>query len=152
MNDQALAHLIVGFVRALESADLLFLEKYLAADVVYVRSSPTRTEVPGKDAVIARMEPFLRAFAGWSLTAADISADSERHQVTCSLHITGENKGDMDFRVLGQGTYTATGKVFALPPGHLALTVCGAEICRIDIDFPQGGGLTGIFEQIGPHR
>lgn len=152
MNAAALEHLIVAFVRALESGDLLFLDKYLSADVVYARSSPTHTEVQAKEAVIARMEPFLRAFSGWSLAATDIVTDPDHHQVTCNLHISGSSAGEMDFRALGQGRYEATGRSFTLPPGRLMLTVRGAAICRIDIDFPQGGGLTGLFEQIGPHR
>lgn len=152
MNAQALAQVIVRFTRALESADLLFLDKYLADDVVYVRVRPTSTEVTGKDAVIARMEPFLRAFTGWSLDAAGIVADAENSRVTCSLHITGRNAGEIDLRALGQGSYAATGKPFVLPPGRLTLTVRGAEICQIEFDFPEGGGLSGIFAQIGSHR
>jgi hypothetical protein len=98
------------------------------------------------------MEPFLRAFSGWAFNAQDITADETRQQVTCSLHITGSNQGAMDFRGLGQGVYAPTGKSFALPPGTLTLTIRGAEIHRIDMTFAEGGGLTGIFEQIGPHR
>ncbi len=152
MNAAALQHLIVAFVKALETSDLLFLDKYLAPDVIYVRSNPRPAEVGGKEEVIARMEAFLRAFVGWSLTVDDISADAAQRQVACSLHIRGRNSGEMDFRGLGQGKYEATGKTFEIPPGWLMLTVRGAEISRIDIEFPDGGGLVGIFNQIGSHR
>ena len=152
MNNKSLQQLIVAFVRALESADLLFLDKYLTRDVTYARETPRPTEVHGKEEVITRMEAFLRAFPGWSLHAGDISADAAQRQVMCSLYIMGASTAEMDFRTLGQGVYEATGKPFALPPGWLVLTVRGAEIQRIDIGFPEGGGLVGIFDQIGVHR
>lgn len=152
MNTLALQHLIVSFVKALENADLLFLDKFLTDDVVYVRAHPRPTEVQGKEEVITRMEVFLRAFPGWSLLAEDISSDAAQGQVTCGLRIMGINDGEMDFRTLGQGRYKATGKPFILPDGWLMLTIRGAEIQRIDIGFPDGGGLVGIFDQIGSHR
>jgi hypothetical protein len=152
MNTHALQQLIVAFVKALESANLLFLDKYLTPDVMYVRANPRPTEVQGKEEVITRMEAFLRAFPGWSLHADEISADAAQRQVMCSLYIMGASTGEMDFRTLGQGKYDATGKPFVLPPGWLMLTVRGAEIQRIDIGFPDGGGLVGIFDQIGSHR
>jgi hypothetical protein len=152
MNTHALQHLIVAFVKALESGDLLFLDKYLTSDVTYVRAHPRPTEVRGKEEVITRMEAFLRAFPNWSLVAEDVSADASQRQVTCSLRIMGINDGEMDFRGIGQGKYEATGKAFILPDGWLMLSVRGAEIQRIDIGFPDGGGLVGIFEQIGSHR
>jgi hypothetical protein len=117
-----------------------------------VRAHPRPTEVQGKEEVIVRMEAFLRAFPGWSLEANDVSSDAAQGQVTCSLRIMGINDGEMDFRGIGQGRYEATGRAFILPEGWLMLTVRGAEIQRIDIGFPDGGGLVGIFEQIGSHR
>ena len=152
MTADALEHLIVAFVRALESNDLLFLDKFLTPDVVYTRLNPRSNEFHGKEEVIARMEPFLRAFVGWSFNASDISADPAKRQVTCSLHISGANQGVMDFRAIGQGQYEATGKSFDLPPGRLMLSARGAHIERIEIEFAEGGGLDGIFAQIGPHR
>jgi SnoaL-like domain len=152
VNAETLRQIILAFVQALETGDLLFLDKYLTADVVYIRTRPTRTEVHGKEEVLLRIEPFLRAFPGWQIAAEDIAAEPNQRRVTCRMLITGSNSGDMDFRGFGQGKYAATGKTFTLPPGELALTVRGASICRIDIDFAEGGGLTGIFEQIGPHR
>lgn len=144
--------MIIAFVKALESGDLLFLDKFLTPDVIYARLNPQTTEIHGKEEVIARMEPFFRAFAGWSFNAGNISADSAHRQVMCGLHISGENRGAMDFRGLGQGQYQATGKSFVLPPGRLLLSVRGAQIERIEIEFSDGGGLVGIFQQIGPHR
>lgn len=152
MNERALSHLITAFVAALEQGNLVFLEKYLSADVAYDRIYPRPFVARGKDEVITRMEPYFRAFRGWSLTAAEIQPDAEARRVTCELHIQGANRGEMDFRTKGQGRYEATGRAFALPPGRLTLTVRGAEICRIEIEFPPGGGLAGIFEQIGAHR
>jgi SnoaL-like domain len=152
MTAQALEHLIVAFVRALESSDLLFLDKFLTPDVVYVRLNPRSNEFHGKEEVIGRMEPFLRAFVGWSFNASDLQADPAQRTVMCSLHISGANQGEMDFRAIGQGHYEATGKSFALPPGRLTLSARGAQIQRIEIEFAEGGGLVGIFEQIGPHR
>ena len=152
MTDHALRQLIAAFVKALESGDILFLDKFLTPDVVYARLNPRSTEVHGKEEVIARMEPFFRAFVGWSFNAGDITPDPANRQVTCSLHITGENRGEMDFRAMGQGYYGATGKAFSLPPGRLMLTARGAQIQRIEIEFADGGGLVGIFQQIGPHR
>ena len=152
MSAEALQHLIVAFVQALESGDMLFLDKFLTPDVIYARLNPRSTEVHGKEEVIARIEPFLRAFVGWSFKAGDITSDPANRQVTCSLHVSGANQGAMDFRAIGQGQYEATGKSFALPLGHLMLTARGAQIQRIEIEFAEGGGLIGIFEQIGPHR
>jgi hypothetical protein len=152
MNAQSLQRIAEAFIKALEEGDLLFLEKYLTPDVVYIHGMALGGTVQGKQEVLWRMEPFMRAFPDWRFNARDFTVDVEQRIVTCTIQVMGTNTGEMDFRVFGQGVYKPTGRSFVLPVEQLMLTIRGASVSRIEVPAVEGAGFLGIFQQIDLER
>ena len=130
--------------KALESGNPESVGKYASDDFVFSGPIP---EPINFEKWVGLQKQVRTAFPDWSFNLSDVQETENGTRTT--LQITGTHTGDLDLSALGLPVVKATGKSVKLPVEHVDITFKGDKVSKFHGDVPAGGGLPGIFKQLG---
>jgi predicted ester cyclase len=129
---------------AFESGNLDYLREHTSEDFAISGAAPQPISM--RD--FSEMLPALtRAFPDWRFNAANYKVVGDR--VTCSVRITCIHSGVLDFPMLNINGYQPTGKRVRLPLEQNTYMVRDGKVTHLEVEKVDGGGIPGIFTQIG---
>jgi predicted ester cyclase len=129
---------------AMEKGDFEKLEKNLDKDYQLVGPAPKPV---GKKEAMQMFKALKTAFPDWAFNITELKEAGDR--ITCLLHITGTHSGTLDLSFLGIPSQTATGTKVRQPTEPAAVELRGGKVYRLEVGQVEGGGLEGLFKQIG---
>jgi predicted ester cyclase len=131
------------FLSAFERNDTATLANLLSDDMTL--SGPVPQPTP-KERFIALDRALITSMPNWQFHARDWRQEGDK--VVCTVEITGTHTG-MLAALPGVPPVHATGKQIHLPEEHLTFTLRGDKISNITVDQVPGGGVPGIYAQVG---
>lgn len=93
------------------------------------------------------MQSLLGAFPDWKFRVADVRGEDGVQRL--KLHIKGTNTGRIDVPSLGIHDVAPTGKHIELPEEPCEARLSGGKLSSLKIDPVPGGGMQGLFAQLG---
>ena len=69
--------------------------------------------------------------------------------VKCTVQMEGNHTRAWDLSFLGLGVIPATNKAWKNPKEEMIVTIRDGKIAEIEVFVPEGGGIHGIFAQLG---
>lgn len=128
---------------AFESDDHTTLASLLTEDFMF--SGPVPRPL-GKAEFLGLARALKAALPDWAFHARDFHSDGD--QVTFTVQITGTHSGILAV-IPGVPPVPPTGKSIQLPAEQLMMTVRGNQISRYVVELTPGGGVPGIYAQVG---
>ena len=140
-----LVEMAKALVDAIDSGDMEKAASYLSDDFVLV----AQVDKPlGKDHWKRLQGAMIYAFPDWSYNLTD-AQEEEDNSVRLTFQITGTHLHTMDFSEFGLPLVQPTGKAIKLPVEQTILVFKGDKVFTLrDVDTP-GGGVPGIYQQLG---
>jgi predicted ester cyclase len=130
-------------IPALESGDPLTIASLLTEDFTF--SGPVPQPL-GKAEFLRLAQTLKAAIPDWAFHASDFQAAGDQVQFT--VQITGTHTGTLA-AIPGVPPVPPTGKSIQLPAERQRVTVRGQQISRYDVEPTPGGGVPGIYAQVG---
>jgi predicted ester cyclase len=112
----------------------------------FVLTGPTPQPV-GKKEFVGLQSALVQAFPDWKFNAQDYHTQGDT--VTVKMHITGTHTHTLASLMPGLPEVPATGKHFSLPEEPSQATVKDGKITSFTSQPVAGGGVMGIFQQLG---
>jgi predicted ester cyclase len=134
--------LVKTMLKDLESGNAQKGAVYYAEDFVFSGPVP---EPLNKDQFLDLMTAMTKGLPDWAFNVT--SVQEKGSTVSVKVQITGTHKGIL--AVPGLPTVSPTGKRIKLPAETLEITVEGDKITDFRVDVPPGGGVPGIYQQLG---
>lgn len=128
---------------AWSSADTTTLSSLATDDFVLSGATPQPLD---KNAFLGLNRALLTAFPDWSFNASEFREEGDNVYVT--VQITGTHTGTLA-AIPGAPAVPATGKHVSLPAEHQVYTVRGGQISGLNITSQPGGGVPGLYAQVG---
>jgi len=111
------------------------------------RFSGATPEPLNKAQFLDLMRALTAALPNWRFNISEIRETG--NTVSMVNSITGKNTGVLDFPSLGINSLPATGRKVALPAEAIDVVVMNGRISEFKVTPTPGGGLMGIFSQLG---
>ena len=134
--------IVKDLLRTLEQSHSAAASKHLTEDFVF--SGPVPEPLNGNE-FVEMMAATLQAFPDWNFHVQNLAEKGD--QVTGFVQITGTHRGSL--KIPGIPEVAATGKRIKLPRETLTCVFRGDKICEFTGEKVLGGGMPGIFQQLG---
>lgn len=128
---------------AFSRGDTATLSSLLTDD--YTFSGPTPQPLD-KAAFLGLHRALIAAVPDWTFTATDIREDGDK--VYANLAISGTHTGTLA-AIPGVPPVPATGKSISLPADPAVFTYRGNQCCQQVVTVSSGGGVAGLYAQVG---
>jgi len=135
---------VCDFIEALESHDIDRAAEYLADDFSFIGLTPFPMD---KGMYIEFQRGIAAAFSDWSLNLTGIQ--EEGGVVRGTARTTATHTGDLVLPIPDLPVLPATGKIIKLPAETHLYSVRGGKISSIHVLVVPGGGLQGVYRQLG---
>jgi hypothetical protein len=112
----------------------------------FVLSGPTPQPI-GKKEFVALQSGLIQAIPDWKFNPHNFHTQGDT--VTVVMQITGTHTRTLPSLMPGAPEVPATGKHFSLPEEPSRATVKNGQITSFSADQVPGGGVMGIFQQLG---
>lgn len=129
---------------AIESGDFAALEKLLHED--YQLTGPVPNPM-GKRELVNMLKSIKAGLPDFALNPTDLKESIG--QVTGIMHVAGTHSQTLDLSFMGAPPQGATGKKVTLPDEPFAVDFTGDRISRFYVEPVEGGGVSGMLNQIG---
>ncbi len=132
------------FSKFLECRDVAGLQTLLADN--FVAKGPTMELT--RQQTLAYLQLLFTAFPDYGFGLADYKEEGEL--IRCTTHESGTHQGILDLKAFGLPvSLPPTNRSFRLPSGTLTIRVVNGKIAYFGEEAAEGGGLTGILDQLG---
>jgi len=118
--------------------------EWLSDDMVFAGALP---QPVGKLEFVALQSAMVAAMPDWKFNGKDFKQNGET--VTATLQISGTQTAILNLHMPGFTKFPATGKHVSLPEEGMTITVKNGKISRIESAGVAGGGVAGVFAQLG---
>jgi predicted ester cyclase len=129
---------------AFEAGQFEDAASYLSDDFVF--SGPVPQPV-GKKEFVGLQSGLIKAIPDWKFNIRNVRVQGDN--LTAVVQITGTHTGTLPSLMPGAPEVPATGKHFSLPEEPSRVTVKDGKITSLATDQVPGGGVMGIFQQLG---
>jgi predicted ester cyclase len=116
--------------------------KHLTDDFTFSGPVP---ETIGKREYLDIHSQLKRAFPDWQFNVSNLS--EKGNTVSGSVQVTATHTGTLTLP--GLPPVEATGKLVKIPSEGFTCTFKGDKIAEFSVEKVRGGGLSGIFQQLG---
>ena len=134
--------LVKTMLKDLETGNARKSARYYAVDFIFSGPVP---EPLNKDQFLDLMTAMTQSLPDWAFNVTSVQEKGSK--VSVKVQITGTHKGTL--AVPGLPTVAPTGKRVKLPAETLDITEEGDKITEFRVDVPPGGGVPGIYQQLG---
>lgn len=141
MNSEEVAR---TFMTALQSGDFELAAGLMSDDFV---ASGFASEPLDKGQFLAMQSELHDAMPDYAFHFSEIEGRDNR--VSSLVQITGTHTRDLALPLFGLPLIPATGLAIDLPQAHVEYRIAGDRIAEMRFERVPGGGLAGLFQQIG---
>lgn len=100
-----------------------------------------------KQQFIGLSQAIAAGVPNWSFNISDIQIQGDSAVVTVA--VSGDQTGTLENVIPGVPPIPPTGKHFQLPTEHITTTFRGQQVASVRVDPVPGGGIPGMYAQIG---
>ena len=129
---------------AFEAGQFEDAASYLADDFVFSGPVP---EPVGKKEFVGLQSGLIQGIPDWKFNGHNFRSQGDT--TNCVVQITGTHTGTIPGLMPGMPDVPATGKHFSLPEEPSRVVVRDGKIASFATDQVPGGGVMGIFQQLG---
>ena len=127
-----------------EQGNMNAMAEYMTEDFKFSGATP---QPMNKNQFIDLMTSLTQAIPDWKFNVGTITETGDTvHLVN---NITGKNTGALNFPTLGLNKVPATNRTISLPKETIDAVIRNGQICEFRVVSTPGGGLMGIFRQLG---
>lgn len=135
--------LVQSMLAAFEAGDTAMLSAAMTDDFVFSGPVPQPIDKAG---FLGLNQALHTAIPDWKFNASSFQENGDT--VDFTDQITGTHTGVLAAIPMAPPV-PPTGKHIALPVEHLHITVRGGKISRLHVDATPGGGVPGLYAQVG---
>ncbi|HEY3344043.1 MAG TPA: nuclear transport factor 2 family protein [Anaerolineaceae bacterium] len=129
---------------ALEAGHFEDAAGYLSDDFTFSGPVP---EPVGKKEFVGLQTGLITGIPDWKFNLHNVRTQGDT--ITCTVQITGTHTATLPALMPGASAVPPTGKHFSLPEEPARVAVRDGKMTSLAVDQVPGGGVMGIFQQLG---